>query len=215
MKHLAIIADGNRRWAAANNLPVKFGYLQGLTAIERCCGWAIDNKVPHLTVYCFSTENWNRPVAEVNAIMDLARYYFVEQLSWYIERGIRVRFEGRRDRLDADIVDILHKMEVATSMGQYLTLHMCVDYGGRDEISRAVTAGAKTVEEISEAISKTTPDPDAILRTGGKYRLSNFMLWQAAYSELFFSQLMFPALEETDLDSLLLEYRSRIRSYGC
>lgn len=214
MKHLAIIADGNRRWAAANNLPVKIGYLQGLTTIERCCSWALKNNVQHLTVYCFSTENWARPVDEVNTIMDLARYYFVEQLSWYVARGIRVRFEGRRDRLAADIVDILHKMEVATSMGQYLTLHMCVDYGGRDEISRAVATGAKTVEELSEAISRTTPDPDAILRTGGKYRLSNFMLWQAAYSELFFSQLMFPDIEEADLDNLLLEYHGRARSYG-
>lgn len=214
MKHLAIIADGNRRWAHANDLPVKTGYLQGLIAIENCCDWAISRGVKNLTVFCFSTENWNRPKDEVSLLMNLARWYFSSQRTWYVNRGIRVCFLGRRDRFDSDFPDIMDRMERDTADGCFLTLSICVDYGGRDEIARAVAAGAKTEEEISTAVSYGMPDPDAILRTGGEYRLSNFLLWQSAYSELLFTQTLFPDLSEEVLDSLLDEYRKRKRNYG-
>lgn len=214
MRHLAIIADGNRRWAASHNLPKEAGHAQGLNVIERCCEWAISRDVKMLTVYCFSTENWGRESVEVDHIMDLARWYFRERREWYTSRGIRVRFAGRRDRLAADLVESMSVMEDETRGCNTLTLTICADYGGHDAIARAVQSGAKTVHEIDEALTAEIPTPDAILRTGGEMRLSNFLLWQAAYAELFFSPTMFPALEDSELDALLEEYSTRTRKFG-
>lgn len=214
MRHLAIIADGNRRWAKANGLPPEAGHAQGLTAIERCCEWAVDRGVSYLTVFCFSTENWARAQPEVDHIMDLARRYFVEQRDWYIARGIRVRFLGRRDRLAADIVESMAVMERETDGGTALTLTICADYGGRDEIVRAVQAGARTEEEITAALTADVPEPDVILRTGGRQRLSNFMLWQGAYAELCFSDALFPDLETAELDRTLDWFNAQRRNFG-
>ena len=214
MKHLAIIADGNRRWAVANGLPPELGHAQGLTAIERCCEWAMDRPVPFLTIYCFSTENWGRTQPEVDHIMDLARRYFVEQRDWYIARGIRVRFLGRRDRLAADIVASMEVMERETVHGTAMTLTICADYGGRDEIVRAVQAGARTEAEITAALTAGAPEPDLILRTGGRRRLSNFLLWQAAYAELLFTDTLFPALEAPELDVVEEDFGRRRRNFG-
>lgn len=215
MKHLAIIADGNRRWATANDLPNRSGYLQGLVTIENCCNWAIKNNVSYLTVYCFSTENWGRAKDEVDMLMNLARWYFDEQVDWYVRRGIKVRFSGRRDRFDDDFCDKMHRLEVATTAGQYLTLTICVDYGGRDEIVRAIAAGAKTEDEITAILTANAPEPDVILRTGGDVRLSNFLLWQSAYAELMFMDAPFPDLNGPALDHVLHEYETRKRSFGC
>lgn len=214
MRHLAIICDGNRRWAAANGLPPEAGHAQGLTAIERCCEWAVERDIPFLTVYCFSTENWGREAREVDHIMDLARWYFNQRRDWYIARGIRVQFTGRRDRLAADLVEDMAVMERDTAGGAALTLTICADYGGRDEIARAVQAGGRTEAEITAALTAGAPEPDAVLRTGGEMRLSNFLIWQAAYSELFFTQTMFPALESTELDMVLEAYDHRKRNFG-
>lgn len=214
MKHLAIIADGNRRWAASQNLPKEAGHAQGLNVIERCCEWAISRDVKMLTVYCFSTENWGRESDEVDHIMDLARWYFRERREWFVTRGIRVRFAGRRDRLAKDLVEDMETMEEETKQGDALTLTICADYGGRDAITRAVQHGARTEQELDVALTGEVPTPDAILRTGGEMRLSNFLLWQAAYAELFFSRTFFPALEDAELDEVLNEYGERKRNYG-
>lgn len=214
MKHLAIIADGNRRWAKENSLPTKAGYLQGLTAIERCCAWAIENKVEYLTVFCFSTENWNRPKHEVDLLMNLARWYFDDRREWYMAYGIRVQFAGRRDRFDIDLINKMDMMESDTAGGTSITLTLCLDYGGRDEIARAISAGARTEKEINDYLTTNFPAPDAILRSGGEYRLSNFLLWQSAYSELFFTTTLFPAIEAPELDKMLCEYQKRNRSFG-
>ena len=214
MKHLAIIADGNRRWAALQNLPREAGHAQGLNVIERCCEWAISRDVKMLTVYCFSTENWGRESGEVDQIMDLARWYFRERREWFVIRGIRVRFAGRRDRLATDLVKSMSVMEEETHECDALTLTICADYGGHDAIARAVQGGARTVRELDEALTAEIPTPDAILRTGGEMRLSNFLLWQAAYAELFFSSTFFPALEDTELDAVLDEYADRKRNFG-
>ncbi len=213
MRHLAIICDGNRRWARANGLPPEAGHAQGLTAIERCCGWAIERGVYYLTVFCFSTENWRRSVGEVDAIMDLAREYFARQKGWYVQRGIRVRFRGRRDRVAGNLVEAMADMEAATAECETLMLNICVDYGGRDEIARAVEAGARTEEELDAALM-WAPEPDVILRTGGQKRLSGFLLWQGAYSELVFSKVMFPALEAKELDRVAAEFERRTRNFG-
>lgn len=214
MRHLAIIADGNRRWAAAQGLPKEAGHAQGLNVIERCCEWAISRGVKMLTFYCFSTENWGRESSEVDHIMDLARWYFRERREWFVTRGIRVRFAGRRDRLAKDLIEDMETMGEETKQGDALTLTICADYGGRDAIARAVQGGARTVRELDEALTAEIPTPDAILRTGGEMRLSNFLLWQAAYAELFFSPTMFPALEDSELDALSEEYSTRTRKFG-
>ena len=214
MRHLAIIADGNRRWAASQNLPKEAGHAQGLNVIERCCEWAISRDVKMLTIYCFSTENWGRESGEVDHIMDLARWYFRERRKWFVIRGIRVRFAGRRDRLAPDLVKSMGVMEDETRGCDTLTLTICADYGGHDAIARAVQSGARTERELDEALKAEIPTPDAILRTGGEMRLSNFLLWQAAYAELFFSSTMFPALEDAELDALLEEYTTRTRKFG-
>ena len=214
MKHLAIIADGNRRWAASQNLPKEAGHAQGLNVIERCCEWAISRGVKMLTVYCFSTENWVRESGEVDQIMDLGRWYFRERREWFVIRGIRVRFAGRRDRLAEDLVKSMSVMEEETSGCDALTLTICADYGGHDAIARAVQDGARTVCELDEALTAEIPTPDAILRTGGEMRLSNFLLWQAAYAELLFSSTFCPGLEDTELDAVLNEYTDRKRNFG-
>lgn len=214
MKHLAVIADGNRRWAKSNSLPIEMGYIQGLTTIEKCCMWAIENNIQYLTAFCFSTENWGRSEDEVNQIMDLGRWYFKDKQDWYVAAGIRVCFSGRRDRVADDLIDIINTMENVTAHCKNMTLVICADYGGRDEIARAVMSGARTEEEISSVLSYNAPDPDVILRTGGQRRLSNFLLWQAAYAELFFLDIPFPALEHDDLDKIIFEYNKRKRNYG-
>lgn len=214
MEHIALIADGNRRWARENELPWETGYLQGLNAIERCCDWAISRSIKYLTIYCFSTENWGRPENEVNQLMDFARWYFGEKLDWYVTSNICVRFAGRKDRLALDLVEKLQKVEDATSNCKSLYLTICVDYGGRDEIVRAIATGAQTEEEISKCLDIKAPDPDMIVRTGGEMRLSNFLLWQSAYAELLFTPLYFPALDETVLDSFINEYEGRKRNFG-
>jgi undecaprenyl diphosphate synthase len=215
VEHIALIADGNRRWAAENNVPWETGYLQGLTAIENCCDWAISRGIKYLTIYCFSTENWGRPENEVNQLMDFARWYFSEKLDWYITSDISVCFAGRKDRLAVDLVEKLQKVENATSNCKSLRLIICVDYGGRDEIVRAVAAGARTEDEISKYLDIKAPDPDMIIRTGGAMRLSNFLLWQAAYAELFFTPIYFPDLDYVILDSFVNEYDGRKRNFGC
>ena len=215
IEHVALIADGNRRWATVNSLPWETGYLQGLTTIEHCCEWAISREIKYLTIYCFSTENWRRPENEVNQLMDFARWYFDERLDWYVNSDIGVCFAGRKDRLATDLVEKLRRVENATSDCASLKLTICVDYGGRDEIVRAVSAGARTEKEISEHLDIKAPDPDMIVRTGGEMRLSNFLLWQSAYSELFFISAYFPDLDAVILDSLVNEYNNRKRNFGC
>lgn len=213
IQHVAIIADGNRRWARINNLPIETGYLQGLTSIENCCVWAIDRHIKYLTIYCFSTENWNRPQNEVDQLMNFARWYFVDKLDWYISLGIKVSFAGRKDRLPKDLVEKLKKVENNTANGKSLQLNICVDYGGRDEITRAIATGARTEKEISDYLDIKS-DPDMIIRTGGDMRLSNFLLWQSAYSELLFTPIYFPDLNDSALDSFISEYDTRKRNFG-
>lgn len=214
VQHIGLIADGNRRWAKENELPWETGYLQGLTTIENCCEWAISRGVKYLTIYCFSTENWGRPENQVKQLMDFARWYFYEKLDWYKSLDIKVHFAGRRDRVDQDLIDKLSRAEKETSECGTLELNICVDYGGRDEIVRAIAAGARTEEEISKCLDIKAPDPDMIIRTGGNMRLSNFLLWQSAYSELIFTPTYFPALNETILDSFIDEYNNRKRNFG-
>lgn len=214
MKHFAIIADGNRRWAKQNNLPSELGYVQGLVCIENLCLYLIERNIEHMSVFCFSTENWRRTEKEVNYIFDLARDYFIDKKEWYYERGIKVVFRGGRNRLPDDVVASMHDIEEYTSECTNLTLYIMVDYGGKSDIVEAIASGAKTEEEITLHFHSYAPDPDVVVRTGGRKRLSNFMLWQAAYSELFFIDTLFPDFDEEELDEILHEYENTQQNYG-
>ena len=144
-------------------------------------------------------------------IFDIARQWFQEKKTWYIEQDICVRFRGRTDRLPQDLIEDMEEMRAASAHCTSLILEICVDYGGRDEIIRAVEAGARTEEEISSTLGS---DPDCIIRFGGCHRLSNFMLWQAAYSEIYFIDTLFPALSYSDLDNCLAQYQSASKNHG-
>ena len=214
MNHLAIIADGNRRWAAAYNLPKAAGYYQGLLTIERIGTWAIKKGIKFITLYCFSTENWSRPKEEIDSLKDLATDYFDRQGKWYLKNNIKTIFSGRKDRLDAHLLERIERLEDMTKDCDGLNMIFCIDYGGRDEIVRAIATGARTEEELDCVISKGIPHPDAILRTGGQQRLSNFMLWQSAYSELFFVDYFFPELDDKKLNKVVEDFNARKRNYG-
>ena len=215
IQHIAFIPDGNRHWAVAHGLPKVAGYPQSLKVIERCCYWAIDNKIPYISFYCYSTENFERrPRDEFNNFIELLTKYYHEHLNDYINAGIRVVFNGRKDRLPAEIITIVEDTEQKTLNGTNLTLVMCIDYGGRHEIVQAIEAGAKTEEEISAFMQRNAPDPEIIVRTNNMRRLSNFMLWQASYSELFFLPQCFPDVTIEDLNEILNEYYQREKYYG-
>ena len=213
MKHLAIIADGNRRWATGRDLPPGSGHVSGLATIERTCEWAIDRGIKYLSVFCFSTENWNREEAEIDNLMGIARVYFNDAAEWYINRGIRVIFSGSRDRMPADILASMDTLKDLTSDGENLTLVIYVNHGGRAAIANASKFG-HTEERLNDILSEGRPDPDVIFRTGGRHRLSNFMLWQAAYAELYFSDTLFPDLGRAELDELYRSYKSITKNYG-
>ena len=153
MRHLAIIADGNRRWATSQGLPPELGYNQGLITIENMCLWAIKNNISYISAYVFSTENWSRPKNQIQALMSLGDYYAATKVDFYVNNDIKVNFIGRRDRLDPHFVETINNLETSTKNGQTLQLIMCLDYGGRDEIVRAIKQGAQTEEEISSILN--------------------------------------------------------------
>ncbi len=214
MKHLAIIADGNRRWAKSNNLPEWCGYKQGLDVIEQCCQWCVANRVEFLTVYCLSTENWSRGESAMSVLFGLADKYMTERLDWYINNNIRIIFSGRRDRLKSGFAKKMAVIEEKTGVCDALTLVVCVDYGGRDEIVRAIASGATPESAITTQLDKIAPAPEVILRTGGQHRLSNFLLWQSAYAELFFLDELFPELTNKHLDEIKLQFEKIQRNFG-
>lgn len=214
MKHLAIIADGNRRWAKSMGLPIEFGYSNSLFTIENCCEWAIQNNVEFLTIYAFSTENWQRPSDQIDLIFKLGESYLRKEKSWYKNKKIKLTFLGRRDRIPYSLLEICEEMEGVAYDKPVLTLAICIDYGGRDEIIRAFKQGATTEEEISKVLTTNIPEPDLILRTGGEKRLSNFLLWQSAYAELMFIDNFFPELDFELLNMVKQNFETRNRNYG-
>lgn len=214
MKHLAIIADGNRRWAKERELPQSWGYGQGLICIENLCELVMDKGIKYFSVFCFSTENWNRTSEEIGGLFDLARAYLVEKKEWYKNKNIKVVFRGNKSKLPSDLFASLVDIEEYTKNCTALTLQIMISYGGRQDIVDAIKAGALTEEQITKYFNDMAPEPDVIVRTGGRTRLSNFMLWQAAYSELLFVDTLFPDFGEQELKAILDEYNTVQKNYG-
>ena len=225
--HIAIIMDGNGRWAKSQGKERYEGHIEGVVSVKACIKAARKRGVSYLTLYAFSTENWGRPQAEVNALMELFCKSVTKETPELIEQGVRVRFIGRRDRFSEEVRERLLHIEESTKGGDKLTLVLAFDYSSRDEMLRATRAIAEKVErgELSaEAIDESTiafhldtagiPDPDLIIRTSGECRLSNFMLWQASYAEMYFPQTMWPDFREEAFDLALEEYAKRERRYG-
>ena len=219
--------DGNGRWAKSQGKERYEGHIEGVVSVKACIKAARKRGVRYLTLYAFSTENWGRPQAEVNALMELFCKSVTKETPELIEQGVRVRFIGRRDRFSEEVRERLLHIEDSTRGGDKLTLVLAFDYSSRDEMLRATRAVAEKVErgELSaEAIDESTiashldtagmPDPDLIIRTSGECRLSNFMLWQASYAEMYFPQTMWPDFREEAFDLALEEYAKRERRYG-
>jgi undecaprenyl diphosphate synthase len=226
-RHVAIIMDGNGRWAAARGLPRGEGHRRGVEALRRTVRAAGDLGIDYLTIFSFSAENWSRPPTEVRELMALMRRFIRHDLADLHRNGVRVRVIGERENLDSDIRHLLDEAEELTSDNDKLVLVVAFNYGARQEIARAAQRIAAAVAAGDLAVSAVTadkiasyldapdlPDPDLIIRTSGEQRLSNFLLWQAAYSELVFVPTYWPDFDRAALESAITEYRRRERRFG-
>ena len=226
-RHVAVIMDGNGRWAKARGMPRTFGHRKGADAVRRCIVGATELGIPFLTLYGFSSENWRRPATEVDDLMGLLRRYLQSELAEIHKNGVCVRVIGDRTRLPADVARLIDDAEARTAANQRLTLVIALSYGSRQEITEAarrlaeaVQAGALQPAEIDEEhvtrelLTTGIPDPDLLIRTSGEQRLSNFLLWQLAYSELIFIDKLWPDFDKSDLLAAVEEYRRRERRYG-
>ena len=225
--HVAIIMDGNGRWATARGLPRTAGHRRGMEAVRETVKGALDLDISYLTLYGFSSENWSRPQDEVRDLMGLLRFYLRREISELSKQGVRVRFIGDRERLSNDLVRLIEESEERTRHNVRLNLIIALSYGGRGEIVQAARAIARRVAEgdlDAEAIDERMlsgalhthdiPDPDLVVRTSGEQRLSNFLLWQSAYAELVFVPCFWPDFDRDQLRNAILEFRRRERRYG-
>ncbi len=220
---IAIIMDGNGRWARRRGLPVAAGHRAGTKALRRTVEAAIDLGVQTLAVYAFSTENWTRPPDEVDALMEIFGETIERELPDLAKQGVRVRFIGRRDRAPAELEEMMSDLEAETASNDRLDLWIAFDYGGRAELAdaarRLVEAGVAP-EEIDEdtfaraLYAPDLPDPDLLIRTSGEARISNFLLWQLAYAELVFTECLWPDFGEEELRGALADYARRRRRFG-
>ena len=197
LNHVAVIADGNGRWAQQREMPRSSGHEQGLHKIEDMMHWCVDAGIPVLSVYVFSLDNWKRPKEETDALLQLAELYF-DRYQEFVENNIKVLISGVNDRLQSVTLDKMERIQRETANCDGLILNLCANYSGRREIVEAIAKGAKTEDEITEALHHQLPAPDLIIRTGKEVRLSNFLLYQAAYAELYFSDKMFPEFTDDD-----------------
>ena len=225
--HVAIILDGNGRWAKAKGMPRKYGHIQGAKTVEDICEVAYNMGIQYLTVYAFSTENWNRPQDEVDALMKLLRNYMINCLKRASKNNMCVRVIGEKSRLDDDIRNSIEELENATKNNTGLHFTIAINYGGRDELVRAtrkiaekVAKGEVKPEEITESMvndhldTAGYPDPDLMIRTCDELRISNFLLWQLAYTELYVTPVAWPDFSKEELEKAVEAYNRRDRRYG-
>ncbi|MFT3814564.1 MAG: polyprenyl diphosphate synthase [Acidovorax sp.] len=218
--HIAIVMDGNGRWAKRRFLPRLAGHKQGVESLRRCVHACVARGVAVLTVFAFSSENWNRPADEVSGLMELLGSAIAREVPQLSEDGVRVHFVGERAGLSDKVRNGLQQAESATAHNRRLVLNVCFNYGGRWDIAQAAAKLAARGEAITEASLhgamglSHVPDPDLLIRTGGEMRISNFLLWQVAYSELYFSGCLWPDFDEKALDAAIADYAARERRFG-
>ena len=226
-KHIAIIMDGNRRWAKAKGKPSSFGHKEGAKTLEKIVRYANKIGIEHITVYAFSTENWRRTEEEVSALMGLFQSYLDDYAKRADTENIKVKIIGNREGLSKRMVSSIEKCMERTKNNTGIVFNIALNYGGRDELIQAIKKVATDVkenkieiDEINEEIisdnlyTKGQPDPDLLIRTSGEIRLSNFLPWQLVYSEFVFIEKNWPDFEEQDLDSAIEEYQKRNRKFG-
>jgi undecaprenyl diphosphate synthase len=210
--HVAIIMDGNGRWATARGLPRVAGHRAGADSVRRTIEAAPSLGISVLTLYAFSSDNWRRPKSEVSTLMKLLGRYLVQECDRCIANGVRLEAIGRRDRLPASLVSVLEQTERKTAAGRKLHLRLAIDYSSRQAILDAArAAGTVSEESLSKLIG---PDVDLLIRTSGEQRLSDFLLWECAYAEMIFTRRMWPEFSEQDLAAALDEFRRRDRRFG-
>ena len=226
-RHIAVIMDGNGRWAKRRGLPRTAGHKVGAEVFRKIATYCKELGVEYLTVYAFSTENWKRPADEVNTIMGLLKQYMLEAIDSMERDQIRLRFLGDMSALSLELQELARRTNEISSHIQGFQANVCLNYGGRDEILRAVrqfaadcAAGEKKPEDLDDAMfsgyldSRGIPDPELIIRPSGELRLSNFLLWQCAYSEFYFTDVLWPDFDEAELDKAIAAYRQRDRRFG-
>ncbi|MES2978206.1 MAG: polyprenyl diphosphate synthase [Pseudomonadota bacterium] len=218
--HVAIVMDGNGRWASQRFLPRVAGHKQGVAALSRCVNACLERSIAVLTVFAFSSENWNRPPEEISGLMELLALSLSSDIPELKEKGVQLHFIGNRDGLSEKIQASLEKAESSTAGNSRLILNVCFNYGGRWDIAQAAQKLAAAGEPITElsldralALSHV-PDPDLLIRTGGELRISNFLLWQAAYTELHFTAKLWPEFDDSTLDEAMAAFHRRQRRFG-
>lgn len=227
LQHIAFILDGNRRWARQHALPIAVGHKKGAENLIEVAKAVKRAGVKYMTVYAFSTENWSREKVEVDALMNLLRHYLDSSFKELHENNVQIRFIGEREMLAADIIEKMHKIEIDTAGNTDMLLCVALSYGSRQEIvaatkkiAEAVASGKIAVDDINadyfsqSLYTADVPDPDLLIRTSGEMRISNYLLWQSAYAELYFSKTLWPDFSETELKQIIAEYETRERRYG-
>ena len=226
-QHVAIILDGNGRWAKSKGMPRNYGHTVGAKNVETVCQAADELGIRYLTLYAFSTENWNRPQSEVDALMRLLESYLKNCIRTAEKNHMRVRVIGDKTRLGAAFQEKIAKLEEASASNTGLNLTIAINYGSRDEMMRAMRrmledykAGSITMDMVDEKLfsgyldTKDIPDPDLLIRTSGEQRLSNYLLWQLAYSEFYFTDVLWPDFDEAELRRAIAAYQARDRRFG-
>lgn len=225
--HVAVIMDGNGRWAQKNGLPRTVGHKKGAEVLKKLLPHMRKKGVSYVTLYAFSSENWKRPVEEVNALMNLFRSYLDGDIAELKTQGVRLSFIGQRERFPADLIEKMNLLEKESQNATGFHVILALSYGGRDDLvlatkrlvekalSHQITLDDIDVCCLSNALSTSgIPDPDLIIRTGGEQRISNFLLWESAYSEYYFPEIYWPEFSPEEFDKALTEYASRHRRYG-
>jgi len=221
-RHIAVIMDGNGRWAKKRGLPRTAGHAAGAEVFRKIATYCKDIGIQYFTVYAFSTENWKRPQEEVDAIMKLLEKFLGEALQDMEKNRVKVKFLGDITALSEDLQKLIAETEEISGKYEGVQVNLCVNYGGRDELVRGVNAWIKehpgceiTEEELGNRLyTKGIPEPDLIIRPSGEYRLSNFLMWQSAYSEFYFTDVLWPDFTTRDMDEAIIAYQSRDRRYG-
>ena len=221
LNHVAIIMDGNGRWGLKKKRSRNYGHLKGLKTVENVFKSSINKQIPYLTLYTFSTENWRRPEKEINFLFDLIRKYIKRNLNKIIKQGIKVNVIGVKKKLPSDIIKNIKIIEKKTLNNNKITINLALNYGSKEEIISAckkflLTKNKKLdVNNFKNMLyTKNIPDPDILIRTGGTRRLSNFLLWQLAYSELFFVDKMWPEFNDTDYSNIIKKFKQTKRNFG-
>ena len=220
IKHVAIIMDGNGRWGIKHKKSRNLGHRAGLNSIEAIIEETIKQKINYLTLYIFSTENWKRPKKEIDFLFDLLKKFLIKKLNYLIENKIKIIIMGNKKKFTKTLQKILSESEKKTSKNDILQINLALNYGSKEELINAMKIISKKKKKINEAninnnlYTKGIPDPDLLIRTGNTHRLSNFLLWQSAYTEIFFEKKMWPAFKKKDYRKILSKFKLLKRNFG-